>query len=151
MATTVVMAAADVWVVIQDVNGVYKVISAKGETPKTVAGPFKTKAQAQAAKEKLMSGKLKPSKAKPKKAKSTAPKAKAKTTPAAKKKPAEEKSKVTQKKAEKKWFLTKTKSGACRVVQAEKKTPTTIGGPYKTKESAEKAKAKKCPPGKKKK
>jgi hypothetical protein len=149
--TTVVTAAGDVWVVIQDVNGVYKVISAKGKTPKTVAGPFTTKAQAQAAKEKLKSGKLEPSEAKPRKAKSTEPKGELGTTPAARKKPAEQKAKVTEKKAEKQWFVTKSKSGACRVIQAEKKTPTTIGGPYATKESAEKAKAKNCPPAKKKK
>jgi hypothetical protein len=151
IGTTVVKAADEVWVVIQDVNGVYKVISAKGKTPKTVAGPFTTKVQAQEAKEKLKSGKLKPSETKPTKTESTGPKDKIEAIPAAKKKPPEKKPVVMEKKAEKEWFLTKDKSGVCRVIQAEKKTPTAIGGPYKTKEIAEKAKAEKCPPEKKKK
>lgn len=43
--------AADQWVVIKDKNGVCKVIEAKGKTEKTIAGPFKTKKEAQEAKE----------------------------------------------------------------------------------------------------
>ena len=45
----------------------------------------------------------------------------------------------------KKWYLIKGKDGVCKVIQAEKKTPAAIGGPYKNKANAEKAKAKKCP------
>lgn len=45
------LAAADKWVVIKDKKGVCKVIKAKGKTPKTIAGPFNTQAEAQKAKE----------------------------------------------------------------------------------------------------
>ncbi len=44
--------AADPWFVIKDANDVCKVIEAREKTPKTVAGPFKTKALAEAAKAK---------------------------------------------------------------------------------------------------
>jgi hypothetical protein len=44
-------AAGEQWVVIKDKKGVCKVISAKGKTPKTIAGPFPSKAKAMAAKE----------------------------------------------------------------------------------------------------
>jgi hypothetical protein len=44
-------AAGEQWVVIKDKKGVCKVISAKGKTPKTIAGPFASKAKAVAAKE----------------------------------------------------------------------------------------------------
>jgi hypothetical protein len=47
----VAFAAQDQYVVIKDKNGVCKVLKTKGKTPKTIAGPFKTKKQAQAAKE----------------------------------------------------------------------------------------------------
>lgn len=43
-------AAAKQWVVIKDSKGVCKVIQAKGKTPKTIAGPFATKEEAQKAK-----------------------------------------------------------------------------------------------------
>jgi hypothetical protein len=45
--------AADKWFVIKDVNDVCKVIEAKDKTPKTIGGPFNTKAEAEKAKDKL--------------------------------------------------------------------------------------------------
>jgi len=44
------LAAAESYVVIKDKNGVCKVISSDHKTPKTIAGPFKTKEEAQKAK-----------------------------------------------------------------------------------------------------
>ena len=49
--------AASKWVVIQTKDGVYKVIKAKGLTPRTVEGPFKTKKEAVAARDRLKAGK----------------------------------------------------------------------------------------------
>ncbi len=43
-----------------------------------------------------------------------------------------------------KWYIIKGKDGVCKVIQADKKTPATIAGPYKTKENAEAAKGEKC-------
>ena len=43
------------------------------------------------------------------------------------------------------WFVIKDVNDVCRVIEAKDKTPKTIGGPYKTKEDAEKAKDKLCP------
>ncbi len=42
------------------------------------------------------------------------------------------------------WYIIKGKDGVCKVIQADKKTPATIAGPYKTKENAEAAKGEKC-------
>jgi hypothetical protein len=36
-------------------------------------------------------------------------------------------------------------NNVCKVIEAEDKTPKTIGGPYKTHDEAEKAKEKLCP------
>lgn len=47
--------------------------------------------------------------------------------------------------AEKQWCVTKDKRGVCKVIQCKDKTPTTIAGPFPTKEAATKAKAEKCP------
>ena len=52
LTTVVAFAADESYVVIKDKNGVCKVIKAKDKTPATIAGPFKTKAEAQKAKEK---------------------------------------------------------------------------------------------------
>jgi hypothetical protein len=46
--------------------------------------------------------------------------------------------------AEEPRFIIKGKNGVCKVIQAKEKTPATIGGPYKTKNNAEKAKDKAC-------
>jgi hypothetical protein len=43
--------AADQWAVIQDTSGKCSVRSVKGKTPKTIAGPFATKAEAEKAKQ----------------------------------------------------------------------------------------------------
>jgi len=43
------------------------------------------------------------------------------------------------------WVVIKDKNGVCKVIEAKEKTPATIAGPFKTKEDAEKAKAKECP------
>jgi hypothetical protein len=43
------------------------------------------------------------------------------------------------------WFIIKDANDVCKVIEAKEKTPKTIGGPYKTKEDAEKAKEKLCP------
>lgn len=50
LTTALVLAAGDSWVVIKDKNGICKVIKAQDETPKTIAGPFKTKEEAEKAK-----------------------------------------------------------------------------------------------------
>ena len=47
--------------------------------------------------------------------------------------------------AEKQWCVVKDKKEKCRVIQCEKKTPKTVAGPFKTKDEADKAKAKECP------
>jgi len=52
LTTVVAFAAGDSYVVIKDKKGVCKVIKAKEKTPATIAGPFKTKEEAQKAKEK---------------------------------------------------------------------------------------------------
>ena len=52
LTTVAALAAGDSYVVIKDKNGVCKVIKAKEKTPATIAGPFKTKEEAQKAKEK---------------------------------------------------------------------------------------------------
>ncbi len=43
------------------------------------------------------------------------------------------------------WFVIKDVKDVCKVIQAKEKTPKTIGGPFKTKDAAEKAKDKLCP------
>ncbi len=50
LTTALVLAAGDSWVVIKDKNGICKVIKAQEKTPKTIAGPFKTKEEAEKAK-----------------------------------------------------------------------------------------------------
>lgn len=50
LLSTGIASAAQVWVVVKDSKGVCKVISSKGATPKTIAGPFNTKKEAEAAK-----------------------------------------------------------------------------------------------------
>ncbi len=52
LTTVVAFAAGDSFVVIKDKNGDCRVIKAQAKTPKTIAGPFKTKEEAQKAKEK---------------------------------------------------------------------------------------------------
>ena len=52
LTTVIAFAAGDSYVVIKDKKGVCKVIKAKEKTPETIAGPFKTKAEAKKAKEK---------------------------------------------------------------------------------------------------
>ncbi len=52
LTTVVAFAAGDSYVVIKDKNGICKIIKAQEKTPKTIAGPFKTKEEAQKAKEK---------------------------------------------------------------------------------------------------
>lgn len=47
--------------------------------------------------------------------------------------------------AAEKWFIIKDVNNVCKVIEAKEKTPKTIGGPYKTKDQAEKAKEKLCP------
>ena len=54
--TSTLALAASKWVVIQTKDGVYKVIKAKGLTPRTVEGPFKTKKEAVAARDRLKAG-----------------------------------------------------------------------------------------------
>ena len=49
--TATVAVAANPWFVIKDKKGVCKVIQAKEKTPKTIAGPFNSKAAAQKAKD----------------------------------------------------------------------------------------------------
>jgi hypothetical protein len=43
------------------------------------------------------------------------------------------------------WFIIKDVNDVCKVIESKEKTPKTIGGPYKTKDEAEKAKEKLCP------
>lgn len=45
-------AAEDPWFIIKDKNGVCKVIQAKDKTPATIAGPYKSKDNAEKAKDK---------------------------------------------------------------------------------------------------
>jgi hypothetical protein len=45
-------AAEEPWFIIKDKNGVCKVIQAKEKTPTTIAGPYKTKTNAEKAKDK---------------------------------------------------------------------------------------------------
>ena len=45
------------------------------------------------------------------------------------------------------YVVIKDKNGVCKVIEAKEKTPATIAGPFKTKEEAEKAKAKECGAG----
>ena len=52
LTTVAAFAAGDSYVVIKDKNGICKIIKAQEKTPKTIAGPFKTKEEAQKAKEK---------------------------------------------------------------------------------------------------
>jgi hypothetical protein len=51
LSATLAVSAEKPWFVIKDSNGVCKVIQAKEKTPKTIAGPFTTKAEAQKAKD----------------------------------------------------------------------------------------------------
>ncbi len=64
LVSVLALAAGDKWVVIKDKKGVCKVIKVKGKTPKTVAGPFDTEAQAKQAKAKMCPEKEKPAKKK---------------------------------------------------------------------------------------
>ena len=64
LVSVLALAAADKWVVIKDKNGVCKVLKVKGKTPKTIAGPFDTEAQAKQAKEKMCPAAAKPAKKK---------------------------------------------------------------------------------------
>jgi hypothetical protein len=48
--SSAVLYAADQWVVIKDSAGKCSVRQTKGKTPKTIAGPFATKAEAEKAK-----------------------------------------------------------------------------------------------------
>ena len=52
LTTVLAFAAGDSYVVIKNKNGDCSVIKAQEKTPKTIAGPFKTKEEAQKAKEK---------------------------------------------------------------------------------------------------
>jgi len=52
LTTVVAFAAEESYVLIKDKNGVCKVIKSDHKTPATIAGPFKTKAEAEKAKEK---------------------------------------------------------------------------------------------------
>ena len=52
LSTALVFATGDSYIVIKDKTGVCKVIEAQEKTPATIAGPFKTKAEAEKAKEK---------------------------------------------------------------------------------------------------
>ncbi len=55
LVITVSLASAD-YVVIKDKNGICRVIESAHKTPKTIAGPFKTKEEAQASKAKECAG-----------------------------------------------------------------------------------------------
>ncbi len=57
--------------------------------------------------------------------------------------------KQTEKQA-KQWFVLKDKAGKCSVRQEKGPTPTTIAGPFATKEEAMKVKEEKCPKPEKK-
>lgn len=50
LGSVAALAAEKSWFVVKDSKGVCKVIQAKEKTPKTIAGPFGTKADAQKAK-----------------------------------------------------------------------------------------------------
>jgi hypothetical protein len=138
--------AADPWFVIKDTNDVCRVIEAKEKTPKTIGGPYKTKAEAEKAKEKLcpksawfvikdVNSVCKVIEAEDKTPKTIG-------GPYKTKEEAEKaKDKLCPKSA---WFIIKDVNNVCKVIEAEDKTPKTIGGPYKTKDEAEKAKAKLC-------
>jgi len=52
LVTVTAFAADNSFFVVKDKNGVCKVIKAKEKTPATIAGPFKTKDEAQKAKDK---------------------------------------------------------------------------------------------------
>jgi hypothetical protein len=52
LTTVIAFAAGDSYVVIKDKKGICKIIKAQEKTPKTIAGPFKTKEEAVKAKEK---------------------------------------------------------------------------------------------------
>ena len=43
-----------------------------------------------------------------------------------------------------KWYIVKSKDGVCRVIEADDKTPQTIGGPYKNEKNARAAKSEVC-------
>ena len=43
-----------------------------------------------------------------------------------------------------KWYIIQGKDGVCKVIHADKKTPASIAGPYKTRENALAAKEEKC-------
>ena len=43
-----------------------------------------------------------------------------------------------------KWYIVKSKDGVCRVIEADAKTPQTIGGPYKSEKNARAAKSEVC-------
>jgi hypothetical protein len=60
--TTLALAAGESYVVIKDKNGVCKIIKAQEKTPKTVAGPFKTKEEAEKAKKECAKDETKPAK-----------------------------------------------------------------------------------------
>jgi hypothetical protein len=101
LTASLALAAAEKFFVIKDKNGVCKVISAKEKTPKTIAGPFSSKAQAQAAKEKKCPAAAKPAKKKKSEAaKSTVKRKakKAKESKAAKKKDTKSSAKDKKKK-----------------------------------------------------
>jgi hypothetical protein len=57
LTTVVAFAAGDSYVVIKDKNGICKIIKAQEKTPKTIAGPFKTKEEAEKAKDRECSKK----------------------------------------------------------------------------------------------
>lgn len=42
------------------------------------------------------------------------------------------------------WYIIRGKDKVCRVIEADKRTPATIAGPYKTRENALAAKAEHC-------
>jgi hypothetical protein len=42
------------------------------------------------------------------------------------------------------WYIIKGKDGVCRVIEADKRTPASIAGPFKTRENAEAAKEDRC-------
>ncbi len=52
--------------------------------------------------------------------------------------------------ADKQYFVLKDKLGRCSVRQMEKKSETTIAGPFSTKAEAQKAKDRECPKAEKK-
>jgi len=52
LVTCSLASAAEMWVVIKDKNGICRVIKSDHKTPKTIAGPFNTEKEADAAKAK---------------------------------------------------------------------------------------------------